>query len=267
MSTIRDLMHGGLITCTAATGLTEVAGLLRRHRIHGVVVQDDQKRAIGVISDTDLLVGEWLGDSPENIAVLRKMTAGELMSYPAATIDASSSPAEAAAEMRRLHLVRLLVTDGSQPVGVLSTSDLLATIPHDPSDRTRVRDVMSWGYVACRADAPIKSAVRALLERDSRSLIVLGRNGGLVGVVTGFDLIGLLAGGSNGMVTVSDFMNVPITIEPDLPLREAVDRMLDRSIHRLVVVDPEFPQGLPLGLISTTDILIEMVAVESAWRL
>jgi CBS domain-containing protein len=266
MTTIRDLMHSGLIACSPHTPITEVVGLLRRYRIHGIVVQDDTKRAVGVISDTDLLLGEWLGDTAENVSVLRQMTAAELMSYPAATIDAGTSPADAAGEMRRLHVARLLVTDGSRPVGVISTSDLLSAIPHESSNRSRVRDVMSWGYVACRADTPIKSAVRALLERDSRSLIVLGGDGALAGVVTGFDLIGLLDGAPNGSATVSNFMNVPITIGPDASLREAVDRMLDRSIHRLVVVDRERPGDAPLGLISTTDIMVEMISMGSAWQ-
>ncbi|MFI5281782.1 MAG: CBS domain-containing protein [Candidatus Dormibacterales bacterium] len=266
MTTVRDVMHSGLITCAPSTMLADVAALLRKHRIHALVVTDGDKGAVGVVSDTDLLAGEWLGTNAENVAVLRRMTAGELMSKPLATIAASSSVEEAAAEIRRLHVARLLVTDGAISIGVLSESDLLAVLPRHPTQREKVSDVMSWGYVACSAGTPVDGAVRAMQERDSRSLVVIDDHGQLVGVVTGFDLLACLSGESRMDVGVTGLMKQPITIGPEASLQEAVDLMLDKSIHRLVVVDQSKPGGPPLGIISTTDIMVEMVSPDSAWR-
>jgi len=82
MTSDRDIMNHRLITCSPTTPLGEVAALLRKHRIHAILVADDRKQAIGVVSDTDLLAGEWLGDSTENVATLRRMTAGEPMTHP-----------------------------------------------------------------------------------------------------------------------------------------------------------------------------------------
>jgi CBS domain-containing protein len=79
------------------------------------------------------------------------------------------------------------------------------------------------------------------------------------------DHIGSLAGHSEGRDTVAEFMNPPITISPDARLQDAVDLMLKNVIHRLVVVDPEDPEEPPLGLISTTDIVVEMASPGSAW--
>jgi CBS domain-containing protein len=266
MTTVRDVMHPGLITCAPNTMLADVAAMLRKHRIHALVVTDGDKGPIGVVSDTDLLAGEWLGTSDQNVAVLRRMTAGELMSKPLATIAASSSVEEAAAEIRRLHVARLLVTDGPKSIGVLSESDLMAALPRHPTRREKVSDVMSWGYVACTPRTPIDGAVRAMHERDSRSMVVLDAGGSLVGVVTGFDLLACLSGESPIDRGVAGLMKEPITIGPDAPVQEAVNLMLDKSIHRLVVVDQGKPGGPPLGIISTTDIMIEMVSPDSAWR-
>ncbi len=265
MTSVREFMHRGLITCAQDAKLAEVATLLRKHRVHAIVVTDAANQAAGVVSDTDLLAGEWFGPGAESLAIMRRMTAGELMTRPVATIPASSTAQEAAAEMRRLHLARLLVTDSAEPIGVISISDLLAALPVDATQRERVRDVMSWGYVACRPSTPVKGAVRAMLERDSRSLMVIGEHGKLVGVVTGFDLLGSLAGRTDGRERVAEFMNPPITISTDARLQDAVDVMLKNSIHRLVVVDPEDPDVLPMGLISTTDIVVEMASPGSAW--
>ena len=266
MTSVRDIMNKRLITCLPGTPLGEVAALLRKHRIHAIVVADEQKQAIGVVSDTDLLAGEWLGDSPENVATLRRMTAGELMTRPVNTIDAAASCSEAAAEIRRLHVARLVVTKGSLPVGVVSISDLLDEIPHHTPGRECVRDVMSWGYVACRPSTPVHGAVRAMLERNSRSLLVIDEGGQLVGVVTGFDMLPSLADKTPSERQVSEFMHPPITTGPDASLREAIDKMLTAGVHRLVVTDPERPNALPMGLISTTDIIVEMAAPTSTWR-
>jgi len=266
MTTVRELMHEGLITCTPSTELATVAELLRKHDIHAVVVTDEANRPAGIVSDTDLLAGEWLGNTPENLSVLRRMTAGELMSTPLASIAASSSATEAAAEIRRLHVARLMVTEGSTPVGVISISDLLRALPRSAPQRKTVRDVMSWGFVACRANTPHRGAVRAMSERDSRSLLVIDEHGAVVGVVTGFDLLGVLSGETPADGEIGHLMKPPITIGPDASLQEAIQTMLDKSIHRLVVVDPAAPHSPPLGLISTTDVMVEMALPDSAWH-
>jgi CBS domain-containing protein len=264
MSPVREFMHEGLITCPADAPLVKVAGLLRQHRIHGVIVTDGQGQPVGVVSDTDLLAGEWLGGDEKNLAVMRRMTAGELMSKPVATIPSTTSAREAAAEIRKRHVARLLVTEGGKPVGVVSVSDLLAALPA-VTGRSRVEDVMSWGYVACRPSTPVAGAARAMLERDSRSIVVVGHTGKPVGVVTGHDLLTALVDGNEHRKTVAEFMSPPVTIAPDATLPEALDLMLTREIHRLVVVDPEDVDGPPLGLISSTDIMVEMAAPGSAW--
>jgi CBS domain-containing protein len=266
MTTVRELMHEGLITCTPGTELARVAELLRRHDIHAVIVADESNRPAGIVSDTDLLAGEWLGNTPENLSVLRRMTAGELMSTPLVSIAASSTASEAAAEIRRLHVARLLVTEDSVPIGVISISDLLGALPRSAPERKTVRDVMSWGFVACRPNTPYRGAVRAMHERDSRSLLVIDEGGGVAGVVTGFDLLGVLSGETPADGEIGLLMKPPITIGPDASLQEAVKLMLDKSIHRLVVVDSAAPQSPPLGLISTTDVMVEMALPDSAWH-
>jgi len=142
----------------------------------------------------------------------------------------------------------------------------MAALPRHPARREKVSDVMSWGYVACSPHTPVDGAVRAMHERDSRSLVVINDRGSLVGVLTGFDLLACLSGESPIDGGVAGLMKEPITIGPDDTLQAAINLMLDKSIHRLVVVDQSRPGGPPLGIISTTDIMVEMVSPDSAWR-
>ena len=64
----------------------------------------------------------------------------------------------------------------------------------------------------------------------------------------------------------AEIMHPPVTISPHASLREAADAMITHHIHRLVVVDPQQPMAMPLGIISTSDILIEMAQPGSAWQ-
>src|SRR5689334_17009407 len=105
---VRDLMHLGLITCQPETRLGDAAALLATHRIHALVVADADDRPLGVLSDTDLLAGEWLSHDDTSLSTMRTITAGELMSAPPATIDADADAAEAAARMQSERLSRLL---------------------------------------------------------------------------------------------------------------------------------------------------------------
>ena len=74
--TARDLMHRGLITCKTTTTLGQVATLLTEHHVHALIVTDRDGRPVGVISDFDLLAGEWLSTDEASLATMRALTAG-----------------------------------------------------------------------------------------------------------------------------------------------------------------------------------------------
>jgi CBS domain-containing protein len=119
--------------------------------------------------------------------------------------------------------------------------------------------------VVCRETTPISDAARAMRERRSRSIVVVNPHGRPLGVVTGFDLLPFWGDGDASQA-VSVVMHPPSTIHPEASLREAAEQMLLEHVHRLLVVDPAEPDGMPLGLISTSDIVIEMAAPGSVWR-
>ena len=88
--TVRDLMHRGLLTCRPNATLGQVAVLLDQHHVHALVVSDRDGRFLGVISDTDLLAGEWLSSDPESLTVMRRLTAADLMSAPPVSVEADT---------------------------------------------------------------------------------------------------------------------------------------------------------------------------------
>lgn len=262
---VRDLMRKTLITCPTTTTLGQAAALLARHRIHALIVTDELTQPVGLLSEVDLLAGEWLAGDVEGLKVMRTMTAGQMMSKPLSTIDAEAPAAEAAARMMREQIHRLIVTENDAAVGVISVSDLVGSLARASLDRRTVAEVMSRGIVVCLEDTPLPSAARAMTERRSRSIIVVDLQGRSLGVVTGFDLLGVIEAGDSAR-TVATIMHPPLTIAPTASLREAADEMIRGHVHRLVVVDPARPEGMPLGLISTSDIVAEMAEPGSVWQ-
>ena len=125
---VRDLMHPGVLTCQPEALLGQVAVLLTQQKVHALFVTDPEGRPLGVISDYDLLAGEWLSVDDESLATMRHLTAHDLMSYPVDTIDTNISLKEAAHVMIEKDVNRLLVTENGKPVGVISITDYVANI-------------------------------------------------------------------------------------------------------------------------------------------
>ncbi len=266
MTIVRDLMREGVISCGPKATLGDVAQLLVERRIHAAFVVDDNSEPVGVISDFDLLSGEWLGSNRERLDAMRSIEAQDMLTAPVETIDVMADAAEAADRLQGLRLARLLVTESGRAIGVISISDLVAALGNVGGQRDCVADVMSHGIVTCPPETPLRSAARAMTERRSRSLVVLAADGRPLGIVTGHDLLSLYGAKGDG-ATVRDVMSSSLlTASPELPLREAADLMLKHEVHRLIVVDPAKPDAPPLGIVSTSDIVAEMADPQSVWR-
>lgn len=264
MTRVADLMTSPAITCRGDATLGELAKLLVERRVHGVVVPGDDGSVAGVVSDTDLLAGEWLATDDESFETMRSLTAFDLLTSPPVTIDAAADAGEAAELLRAKRLARLVVLRDGALTGVLATSDFVGLLAHGPVGRGSVVDVMSHGVVACREQTTARQAARAMTDRRSRSLVVVSPAGGPVGVVTGSDLLALVHDGAAER-RVNELMHEPYTIAPTATLREAADALLRHEVHRLLVVDPAEPDAFPLGVVSTTDIVAEMAAPGSVW--
>ncbi|HSR46580.1 MAG TPA: CBS domain-containing protein [Anaerolineales bacterium] len=264
---VRDRMGRGLITCAMGASLGDVAALLTENRVHAVVVVDGAGKAVGLLSDFDLLAGEWLSADPESLAAMRKMTAGELMSSPLNTIDSGEPIAAAAAHMRRLGVHRLVVTEAGEPAGVISMSDLVAHLAaQEPVGRATVGDVMSHVMLVCRPETPALDLARGLTDSRFRSVLVLDDDGRLLGLISGWDLLACVDGDLCAGKTAVDLMHPVFKIRRQASLHEAASEMVKHHRHRLVVVDSEDEQVPPVGVISSIDIVNEMARPGSVWR-
>ena len=126
-SKVRDLMHRGIISCAPDDTVGAVAKIMVGNEIHAVVVMDVQGAAVGVVSQTDMVLARQ-GRTPDQA---RSMLASEVMTPGCATCDAEMLLSDAVSLMtgRRMH--RLVVTEQGQPVGVISMTDVVRKIIGD----------------------------------------------------------------------------------------------------------------------------------------
>jgi CBS domain-containing protein len=242
--------------------------MLADRHVHALFVTGLNGAVAGVITDFDLLAGEWLSADPESLATLRRMTAGELMSTPVAAIQAEAPAAEAAQRMRAEVIRRLLVLDNGKPVGVISVSDFIRDLASQAhSGRETVDQVMSDAMLVCRDKTPVTSAAKAMAETGWRSVLVVNAAGKPLGVFSGLDLLKYCgAGGCPETTVVTEVMHPALTIEMTATLQEAASKMIENHHHRLIVVDPQEPDSVPMGVISSFDIVAAMAHPDSPWQ-
>lgn len=264
---VRDLMHVGLKTCSLDDTLGQVAAILTQHHVHALVVVDQKDRPQGIISDYDLLAGEWLATDAQGLKTMRKLTARDLMSSPIETVETGTRLNIAANILIEKDIHRLIVTENGTPVGVISTSDFVSSIAREErSRREMVADVMSDAILVCRDKTPLTSAARTMTQAGWRSVLVVNAKGTPLGVVSAKDLLPFVKNGVDEKLTVKNIMHPTLTIDIHAPLQKAANLMIQNHHHRLVVIDGEDPKAFPLGIISSYDIVAEMAKSDSIWQ-
>jgi CBS domain-containing protein len=122
-----------------------------------------------------------------------------------------------------------------------------------------VRDVMHRGVIICWADEPLIDVALRLCEYDINALFVLDDSGRAVGVISQTDLARAYIEGPWKERTADEIMSTDVvTITGDIPLDAAIQILLDKKIHRLLIVQGGRTPNRPVGVLSLSDIVSEM---------
>jgi predicted transcriptional regulator len=148
--TVKELMSADIMTVPDDMTTDALARYLIEHEISGAPVVDGQGRLVGVVSMTD--IGRTLAEPPEDESPRRSAfyrdvadevtledlgqryvedraaTVRDVMTPVIHQVSMTASLADAARLMIDEHIHRLVVTDRGQPVGIISSLDLLKTI-------------------------------------------------------------------------------------------------------------------------------------------
>lgn len=126
-------------------------------------------------------------------------------------------------------------------------------------DRT-VGEVMHPGVLTCLRETPIQDVARQMSEQDISALVVVNDEGLMIGLISRTDLVNARLyeqywkhwrGLTAGHIMITDV----VSVHTGDTLQQASKLMMERHIHRVVVVE-EVGAGLkPIGVLSITDLV------------
>ncbi|SIR87356.1 CBS domain-containing protein [Natronorubrum thiooxidans] len=115
-----------------------------------------------------------------------------------------------------------------------------------------VRDILTTEYVGVSESDTVRGAVE-LMREDRASCVLVVRGSEPVGIMTEWDVLGVVADDHEpGETTVGDVMTTPvITFGPDRSLTDAASTMARENIRNVVV---ESDDGV-MGLVTQRDVI------------
>jgi len=120
----------------------------------------------------------------------------------------------------------------------------------------KVKDVMTKDVRTCGLDTDLSAVAKTMWKRDCGVVPVLD-NGHVIGVITDRDIC-VAVGSKNrepSMITVTEIMTRRVhSCQPDADIREALQVMRAKQVHRLPVIDAK---GKLCGILSLNDVAIK----------
>lgn len=121
-----------------------------------------------------------------------------------------------------------------------------------------------FGVYTCHEDSTLKEAAKLLDERNISSLVVVGDEGELSGIITRSDLVRACYNSAslNGL-SVQEYMNPNVvTIGLDGTLQQVMELLIKGHIHRVVAVREQEGKVIPMGILSDADLVYHMARRE-----
>ena len=145
---------------------------------------------------------------------------------------------------------RVIITDGDVPVGIFTEKDVLKRVVNKGIDlqQTSIREVMTSPIQAVAEETHIVDALGRMYQGNFRHLLVRGRRGTIVGIVSMRRILKIaveLGQGLSETRTVGEIMSGPVlAVDEGRPISESTDVMMKNNSSAVVVTQDQRPQGI-----------------------
>ncbi len=158
-ATVGDVMSTRVIAVKRSADYKEICSVLRQYRVSACPVISDAGKVVGVVSEADLLYKVADPNPPAGLIRLRwklgeeskvnAITAGQLMTSPAISIQPDAPVAIAARVMQERRVRRLpVVSPDGMLIGIVSRTDLLSVYERPDRDIQDevIRDIIAGEF-------------------------------------------------------------------------------------------------------------------------
>ena len=245
---VAEYMTSPLLSVRATSFIDHAHREMQKSQVSALPVMDEDDRLVGVISRTDVLkAGRREAGSSRDARLLAfpAKPVSEFMTPDPIVLDAEAPLADAAQLMLEHRIHRVFVEEGGEPVGIVTTRDLMRAI-REKRVNEPLSAYMSSPLFTIRASEPVSLATERLEKARVTGLVVLDGEWP-VGVFTQAEAMESRDVARD--TAVEDVMNPAILVlDAQTPLHRAAAQAGTMDARRVVVIEGNRPAGIVTGL-------------------
>jgi signal-transduction protein with cAMP-binding, CBS, and nucleotidyltransferase domain len=145
---------------------------------------------------------------------------------------------------------RVIITDADVPVGIFTEKDVLKRVANKAIDlqQTSIREVMTSPIQAVAEETHILEGLGRMYQGNFRHLLVRGRRGTIVGIVSMRRILKIaveLGQGLSETRTVGEIMSGQVlSVDEGCSISESTELMMNKNSSAVVVTQEQQPKGI-----------------------
>ena len=186
----------------------------------------------------------------------------EIMTTTLTTASVTSSIQQVLEMMVAADVGRIIVTNKEVPVGIFTEKDVLKRVVNSNIDprKSLIKEVMTSPIRAVREETHIIEAFGKMYRGKYRHLLVRGKRGKIVGIVSMRRILGIaveLGQGLSETKTIGSLVSgEPLFVDESSSVYQTIDLMIQKGVASIVVSTA----GTPHGIFTERDVLKRVAA-------
>ena len=186
----------------------------------------------------------------------------EIMTTNLTTASVASSIQDVLEMMVAADVGRIIVTNKEVPVGIFTEKDVMKRVVNKNSDpkKSLIKEVMTSPIRTVREETHIVEAFGKMYRGKYRHLLVRGKRGKIVGIVSMRRILGLAVELGQGMSETKTLGSLvsggALSVDESSSVYETIDLMIQRGVASIVVS----AVGKPRGIFTERDVLKRVAA-------
>jgi CBS domain-containing protein len=188
----------------------------------------------------------------------------EIMTTNLKTASTTASVFEVMQTMVAEDVGRIIVTDDDVPIGIFTEKDVLKRVINagiSPRE-TQIKDVMTTPVRAVREETHIIDAFGRMYRGKYRHLLVRGRRGKIIGIVSMRRILNIAVELGQGLSETRKLGDIAAgaieSVTADTSVQETVEIMVKKNVTAIVVTE----NGKPAGIFTERDVLKRVASKE-----